>query len=289
MSTAITRMLGIRYPLLAAPMFLISNVDMVVAVSEAGGLGCFPALNYRSTDAFRNALREIKARTDKPYGVNLILWDNARLDEDLAVVLEERVPLIITSMGNPSAIVEAARVRGLKVFCDVINLKHAEKCVAAGADGLIAVAQGAGGHAGTITPFVLVPHLRKRLGVPVVAAGSIVDGKGMAAALALGAEAVYVGTRFIASAESPADQAFKDMILRAAPEDIVYTPEVSGHHANFLKGSLERFRAQGGKRWKDAWSAGQGSALIEDVRPCAEIVRDMVAEYEAVRQSLPGL
>lgn len=294
--TAITRMLGIRYPLIGAPMFLISNVEMVVAIGEAGGMGAFPALNYRTSEQFRAAVREIKARTSAPLGVNLILLGNERLEADLAICFEEEVPVIITSLGNPAPVIRAAHARGIKVFCDVTNLKHALKCQAAGADAVVAVASGAGGHAGAISPFVLVPYLQRSLDIPVIAAGGISDGCGMAAALALGASAAYLGTRFIASTESPAPEAYKAMILEASPEDIEYTPEVSGHPANFLKSSLATLRANGegadGKSlrpsaWKEVWSAGHGVGLIDEVKGCGEIVRTLMAEYEAIRAGLP--
>jgi nitronate monooxygenase len=292
--TDITRMLGIRYPIIAAPMFLISNEDMVVAVSEAGGLGTMPALNWRTTEAFREAVRTIKARTDKPFGVNLILLNNDRLQADLEVCLEERVPLIITSLGNPTELIKVAHARGLRVFCDVISLRHAQKAQAAGADAVIAVSAGAGGHAGTISPFVLVPYLRQALDIPVIAAGGISTGAGVAAALTLGAGAAYLGTRFIASTESPAEEGFKAMILQAQPEDIEYTPEVTGHPANFLRESLANFRdikakaESEAKRWRDCWSAGQGVALIDAVQPCGDIVAQLMREYEAARTGLPA-
>lgn len=293
--TAITRMLGIRYPLIGAPMFLISNVEMVVAIAEAGGMGTFPALNYRTSEQFRDAVRAIKARTRAPFGVNLILLGNERLEADLAICFEEEVPVIITSLGNPAPVIQAAHAHGLKVFCDVTNLKHALKCQAAGADAVVAVASGAGGHAGAISPFVLVPYLQRSLAIPVIAAGGISDGHGLAAALALGASAAYLGTRFIASTESPAPEAYKAMILQASPEDIEYTPEVSGHPANFLRPSLEALRASGatadGKAlrpsaWKEVWSAGHGVGLIDEVKGCAEIVRALMTEYEAIRAGL---
>jgi nitronate monooxygenase len=291
--TAITRMLGIRYPVIAAPMFLVSNPDMLVAVGEAGGLGAMPALNARTTDAFREAIREIKRRTNAPFGVNLILLGNPRLREDLAVCLEEKVPLLITSLGDPTELIAAAHDHGTRVFCDVVNARHAKKAKAAGADALIAVSAGAGGHAGVVTPFVLVPWLRREVGLPVVAAGGLADGGTLAAALALGADAGYYGTRFIASTEAPVEEAFKRAICDAGPEDIEYTPEVTGHPANFLKASVASWRekqVEGGpevKKWRDVWSAGQTCGLIHEVKPCAAIVADIMAEYEAARTGMP--
>lgn len=295
MSTSITRLLGIRYPILAAPMFLVSNPDMLVAVGEAGGLGAMPSLNARTTDGFREAVRAIKARTNAPFGVNLILLGNDRLQADLQVCLEEKVPLIITSLGNPTELIQLAHAQGTRVFCDVVNLKHAQKAQAAGADAVIAVSHGAGGHAGVISPFVLVPYLRKHLSIPVIAAGGISTGEGVAAALALGAGAAYLGTRFIASTEAQATAEYKQALIEASPEEIEYTPEVTGHPANFIQGSLERFRASKQeatsevKKWRDIWSAGHGVGLIESVKPCGEIMAELVAEYEAARRGMPDL
>lgn len=292
--TPVTRMLGIRYPLFGAPMFLISNVAMVVAISEAGGLGALPALNFRTTEAFAEAVRAIKSQTRAPFGVNLILLGNDRLEADLAVCLAERVPLIITSLGNPEPVIAEAHEHGLKVFCDVTNLKHAMKCQATGADAVIAVSSGAGGHAGPISPFVLVPYLQRHLSIPIVAAGGISDGRGVAAALALGASGAYLGTRFIASHESPASTAYKEMILGSVAEDVEYTPEVSGHPANFLRPSLEAFRANdegpgsSPAAWRDVWSAGHGVSLIDELEGCGELVHRIMAEYEAIRTGLPS-
>jgi len=293
--TDVTRMLGIRYPIIAAPMFLVSNPDMLVAVGEAGGLGAMPALNARTTEGFREAIREIKRRTNAPFGVNLILLDNPRIREDMAVCLEEQVPLIITSLGNPTEVIAACHARGMRVFCDVVNEKHAQKAKQAGADALIAVSSGAGGHAGVISPFVLVPWLKREVGIPVVAAGGLADGATLAAALALGADAGYFGTRFIASTEAPVEAGFKDAIVAAGPEDIEYAAEVTGHPCNFLRPSLEKWRAAnqaggGGdlKKWKDVWSAGQTVGLIGDVKPCAAIVAGIMAEYEAARTAMPS-
>lgn len=293
--TALTRMLGLRYPIVAAPMFLVSSPEMVAMVSEAGGLGTMPALNFRSTEDFRAALRRIRALTDKPFGVNLILLGNDRLEPDLAVCLEEAVPVLITSLGDPTRIIEAAHARGLKVFCDVVSARHAQKAASAGADALVAVAAGAGGHAGTTTPFVLIPQLKALTGLPVLAAGGLADGAGLAAAIALGADGGYFGTRFIASEEAPVPEAFKQAICRAGPEDIEYTPEVTGHPANFLKDSLAAYRqaqASGDagtlKRWRDVWSAGQTVGLIQAVSPCADIVAEVAAGYHETVARLAG-
>lgn len=286
--TPITRMLGCRYPIVCAPMFLVSNVDMMVAVGEAGAIGAFPSLNFRTTEALREALAEIRARTGAPFGVNLII-KGPRVPEDLQACLEAKVPLIITSLGDPTPICHAVHEAGGRVFCDVINLRHARKAEAAGADAVISVGAGAGGHAGKISPTVLVPWLAAELKIPVVAAGGIATGAQVAAALALGAQMAYVGTRFIASTESPADPEHKEMILRAGPEDVELTAEVTGTPGSFLSESLAGFRGGGGggKAWKNVYSAGQTVGLIHEVKPCAEIVRDLVAGYVAARAALP--
>ena len=204
----------------------------------------------------------------------------------MALVEEFEVPVLITSYGNPTEYVQRASSRGTVVFHDVINLHHAKKAQAAGVDAIIGVTAGAGGHAGRISPYVLLPYLRENLEVPIIAAGCISTGDQVAASLALGAELVYMGTRFIASAECQAEAAYKQMVVDAVPEDIVYTDEVSGTHANFLKKTLPNhpdfepgISGEEGKRWKSIWSAGQGSALIHEVKPVDAIVEDLVREY----------
>jgi nitronate monooxygenase len=205
--TAVTRMLGIDLPIIGAPMFLVSYPDLVCAVSNAGGIGTMPALNYRTTDELRAGLTEIRSRTTKPIGINLILHKehNPKWAEQFQVCLEFKVELLITSLGSPRSIIKEAKSVGSKVYCDVTTLKHANIVAKSGADALIAVAQGAGGHAGAISPFALIPYLKQEIPeLPVVASGAISNGRQMAAALALGADAVYLGTRLIATPEANA-------------------------------------------------------------------------------------
>ncbi|MCH2535690.1 MAG: nitronate monooxygenase, partial [Bdellovibrionales bacterium] len=205
--TEFTKMMGIDYPIIGAPMFLVSNEDMVVEVSEAGGIGSFPALNYRPPEHYHEILKRIKKRTKKPIGVNIIVnKGNKRQDLDLKYALDEGVDLFITSLGNPKEVIKQAHSNGAKVICDVTNLEHALKVQDMGADGVVAVSSGAGGHAGPTSPFVLVPWLKQKLSIPVVAAGGVADGRTMASALCLGASAVHVGTRFIASTEAQVGQ-----------------------------------------------------------------------------------
>lgn len=327
-STSFTKLFGIRYPIIGAPMFLVSNVDMVVAISEAGGLGTFPALNYRPIEKYREAVFEMKKRTKKPIGVNVIVnKSNTRQGDDLKYALDAGVDLFITSLGSPATVIREAHKNGAKVFCDVTNLEHAKKVADLGADGLVAVGTGAGGHAGPISPLVLVPWLAREMKIPVILAGGIAHGSQIAAALALGAGGVHVGTRFIASTEAGVDQTYKDAIVSSTPEDIVMTTRISGTPAavinteyvkrigtdlplalKILKDhpltkkyavplihwlgmrSLEAAAlAQEGERpsWKTVWSAGQSVGLVHDIVECRVIIERLVEEYHAAVKSLP--
>jgi nitronate monooxygenase len=299
-TTPLSQRLGLRYPIIAAPMFLISNKEMLVAAAEAGILASMPSLNCRTTQELRDTLSWVRERTSGPFGINLTikLTDPARLEADVQACLDLQVPVLITSYGDPTDIARRAHARGMIVLHDVIRLDHALKAQAAGVDAVIAVAAGAGGHAGTISPYVLVPWLKQHLHIPVIAAGCIATGQQMAASFALGAEAVYMGTRFIASSECGAELRYKQMVVGGSPDDLVYTNAVSGVHANFLKATLPKetsdaasaqaaIQQHGAKRWKDIWSAGQGIALAKDIKPIAEIVAGLVAEYQLAVSALP--
>ncbi|MFH1809189.1 MAG: nitronate monooxygenase [Pseudomonadota bacterium] len=291
MKTAFTEMFELSLPVVGAPMFLVSGPALVAAVSQAGGLGTLPSLNGRSSQDFAALLDEVEGLTDRPYGVNLILKDNPRLEADLETCLQHRVRMLITSLGDPTQVVERAHARGVKVFCDVVSVRHAAKAAAAGADGLIAVSAGAGGHAGAISALVLVPLLVQRFGLPVLAAGGIVDGRGLAAALCLGASAAYIGTRLIACPESQASDAYQQAVLDADIDDVEYTPEVTGVSANFLRATVDAMRrGEIGpeKRYKNIWSAGQDVALIADRPPAGELVQGMVREASALLHKLAG-
>lgn len=300
--TQITEMLGIDLPIIAAPMFLVSYPDLVVAVSEAGGIGCFPALNYRTVDQLREGLTEIRSRTNKPIGVNLILHKdhNPNWARQFEVCLEFKIELLITSLGSPRTIVKEAKSVGTKVFCDVTTLRHAKIIAKSGPDALIAVSHGAGGHAGAVNPYVLIPQLIEETGLPVIASGAISGGRQMAAALSLGAGAVYMGTRLIATPEAHAHDDYKKMILDSTYEDLVYTETVSGIPANWFKKTVERANIQKPsaiagephgeeeyKRWRDIWSAGQGVTQISSIKPAKEVIHEVAEEYLAVVQNLP--
>jgi len=281
----ITNMIGCKLPVIGAPMFLVSYSDLVVAVSEAGGAGTFPSMNFRSLSELRDAITEIQSRTSKPFGVNIILHREHNPDwkGQLDICLLKKVKFIITSLGVPRTIIKEVKAAGSNIFCDVTNMRMAETVCHAGADALIAVSSGAGGHAGNISPFALIPYL-SQLGVPVIAAGGIVNGKQMAAAFCLGASAVYVGTRLLASKESAASNHYKESILNAVPEDIRYSPEVSGIPANWIETSLEEYLSHTDKKkkWKDVYSAGHGVYDIKEILPAGEIVKNMAEECRTI-------
>ena len=227
----------LRLPAIAAPMFLTSGPDLVVEVCRSGVIGTFPALNQRTTAGFVEWLAEIESRLSRfsgaaPYGVNLIVHrSNPRLDADLEEVVRYRVPIVITSLGAVSEVVQAVHSYGGLVLHDVISRRHAEKAVAAGVDGLIAVCAGAGGHAGTLSPFAFTAEIRSFFGGMLVLGGAITAGRHIAAARMMGADLAYLGTRFIATREAMVSEAYKDMVLASNAADILYTPNISGVHA----------------------------------------------------------
>jgi nitronate monooxygenase len=266
-------------------MFIISNKEMIVACAEAGILGTMPSLNARTAEGLRSDLEWIRSKTDKPFGINLTigLTESERLEQDIALCEEFEVPVWITSYGNPTPIVGRAHSVGGTVFHDVVNLRHAKKAESAGVDAIIGVSAGAGGHAGKISPYALIPYLQQNLKVPVIAAGCISTGRQIVASLALGAELVYMGTRFIVAEECGAQDGYKEAVVESGPEDIVYTDKVSGVHANFIKSTIPTDAVpdggpEGAKRWVDIWSAGQGVAAIHEVAPIEQIVETLVRE-----------
>jgi len=292
---------GLRLPAIASPMFLASGPDLVVETCRAGVVGTFPALNQRSSEGFRDWLHQIRARLDghpgaAPFGVNLIVHkSNPRLEADLQICIEEKVPLIITSLGAVADLVDRVHAYGGLVFHDVISARHARKAAEAGVDGIIAVAAGAGGHAGTLSPFALVPEIRAVFGGTIILGGAINTGRDIAAARMLGADMAYLGTRFLATAESMADPAHKQMIVETTAAEILYTPRISGVHANFLRPSIvaagldpENLHDAGAldmqgeaKVWMHLWSAGQGVGSVRDVPTAAALCKRLVTEYRA--------
>jgi nitronate monooxygenase len=300
-------------PAVAAPMFLVSNPDLVVECCRAGIVGTFPALNNRTSESYESWLVEIRERLERierdsgrhcaPFGVNLIVHkSNPRLQADLDISIKHNVPLIITSLGAVKELVGAVQGYGGLVFHDVINVRHARKAAEAGVDGLIAVCAGAGGHAGLLSPFALVPEIRQFFPKTVLLSGVISTGRHIAAARMLGADLAYLGTRFIATRESTAPAAFKDMIVATSAVDIVYTAAVSGVHGNFLKPSVDaagvpadqlnatkQLELSHEKRaWKSVWSAGQGVGSIDDVPTTAELCARLIREYRGAMDEAVG-
>ena len=298
----------LRLPVVAAPMFLVSNPQLVLACCHSGVLGSFPALNQRGSSGFKAWLEEIEAglKADSaPYAVNLIVHgSNPRLQADLAICAEHKVPVVITSLGAVKEVVDAVHSYGGLVFHDVTTRRHAEKAAEAGVDGLIAVAAGAGGHAGTWSPCALIAEIRQFFDKTLLLSGCLNHGHEVLAAQLLGADLAYMGTRFIATRESNADADYKQMILDARAADIVHTPAVSGVPASFMRQSLEkagydlaRLQDKGdvnygeklkpisdeAKAWKTVWSAGQGVGGIADVPSVAELVARLDAEYRAAQ------
>jgi nitronate monooxygenase len=302
-------------PAVAAPMFLVSNPDLVVECCRAGVIGTFPALNCRSSEAYEAWLIEIRERLERierdtgkpcaPFGVNLIVHkSNPRLQADLELSVKHKVPLIITSLGAVKELVGAVQSYGGLVFHDVINMRHARKAAEAGVDGLIAVCAGAGGHAGLLSPFALIPEIRQFFPKTILLSGVMSTGRHVAAARMLGADLAYLGTRFIATRESMAAAAFKDMILATSASDIIYTAAISGVHGNFLKPSIDATGAQidlssstkqlsldhETRAWKNVWSAGQGVGSIDDCPTTAELCARLVREYrEAMNEAAADL
>ena len=297
-------------PAIAAPMFLISGPKLVIECCKNGIVGTFPALNQRTSEGFEEWLIEIKSALEKfeketgkkaaPFGVNLIVHQtNPRVEADLKLCVKHKVPIVITSLGAVSQVVDAIHSYGGLVFHDIIKKRHAEKAQEAGVDGLILVAAGAGGHAGTINPMTLVAEIKKFFKKTIILSGCISTGRDIASALQMGADLAYMGTRFINTDESRATAEYRQMIIDAGADDVVYTAAISGVHANFLGASL---KAAGiteedlkkdtkidfgkeldteAKAWKTIWSAGQGSAVIDDTLPVAELVAELKSEFKA--------
>lgn len=301
----------LNLPVVAAPMFLISGPKIVIECCKNGIVGTFPALNQRTSEGFeewlieiKTALAEFEATTGKkaaPFGVNLIVHhSNPRLQADLDICVKHQVPLIITSLGAVPTLVETVHKYGGLVFHDVIMQRHARKAAAAGVDGLILVAAGAGGHAGLINPMPFVSEIRSFFDKTILLSGCISNGRDIASAMQMGADLAYMGTRFINVEESKADDAYRQMIMDSGASDIVYTAAVSGVSANFLRPSLEAMgftkemydmkakidfgkeldaaKAEA-KAWKTIWSAGQGVATIQDVVSVAELVSRLKTEF----------
>ena len=311
----------LKLPLVVAPMFLASGTQLVTECCKAGVVGTFPALNQRSSDGFEEWLLEIKAELARfeqetgqkpaPYGVNLIVHkSNPRLAADLALCVKHEVPLIITSLGADSKVVDAIHSYGGLVFHDVVMARPAKTAASAGVDGLIAVAAGAGGHAGTWSPFALVNEIRQFFDKTILLAGCMSSGSDIAAAQMMGADLAYMGTRFINTQECMVQEDYKQQITQTTASDIVYTPAISGINANFIRQSIEAagldletmerptsidfgaeldeansdVETQHAKPWKDIWSAGHGVGSIDNVPSASDLVNQLQAQYQAAHE-----
>jgi nitronate monooxygenase len=306
---------SLRLPVIGAPLFIISNPDLVLAQCTAGIVGSFPALNARPPELLDEWLTRITTElaayraahpqaTVAPFAVNQIVHSsNDRLQHDMDLCVKHKVPIIITSLRAPDAVVEAAHSYGALVFHDVTTVKHAQRALAAGVDGLILVCAGAGGHAGRLSPFALVPEVRAFYEGTIILSGAIAGGGAILAAQAIGADLAYIGTRFIASTEANASDAYKQMIVASRGEDIVYSSLFTGVHGNYLRGSIVNagldpdalpeadknamnFGSARSKAWRDIWGAGQGVGQIREVLPAAGIVDRLEREYLAARERL---
>ncbi|WP_017669114.1 nitronate monooxygenase family protein [Sandarakinorhabdus sp. AAP62] len=294
-------------PVIGSPLFIISGPELVMAQCRAGIIGSFPSLNARPLAQFEEWLQRLSTElgpNDAPYAVNLIVHkSNDRLMDDLALCVKYKVPMIITSLGAREDVNEAIHSYGGIVMHDIINNKFARKAVEKGADGLIAVAAGAGGHAGTTSPFALIQEIREWFDGPLALSGSIATGDAVLAAQAMGADFGYIGSAFIATKEARAVQDYKDMITQSASSDIVYSNLFTGVHGNYLRPSIVKagmdpdnlptsdpsamnFGSGGNteaKAWKDIWGCGQGIGAVKSVLSAGEFVAKLVSEYEAAR------
>lgn len=289
-------------PLIGSPMFIISQPDLVIAQCRAGIVGAFPSLNARPSGVFESWLQRLTSELtekDAPFAVNLIVHKtNPRLEEDLALCVKYRVPIIITSLGAQEKVNEAIHSYGGIVLHDVINNSFARKAIEKGADGLIAVAAGAGGHAGTLSPFALVQEIRQWFDGPLALSGSIATGRSIAAARMMGADLAYMGSPFIATSEANADAAYKQMIVESQADDIIYSDVFTGVHGNYLRPSIVAAGMDPDalpkaadmdfagamtdkKAWRDVWGCGQGIGAITKVQPAGDFIAGLKAEYQA--------
>jgi nitronate monooxygenase len=302
-------------PVIGSPMFIVSGPDLVIQQCLSGIVGSFPALNARPADQLDVWLTRIRselaaakaadpARKIAPFAVNQIVHaSNDRLMHDMEACVRHQVPIIITSLRAPGEIVAAAHSYGGLVFHDVTNIRHAQKALEAGVDGLILVCAGAGGHAGMLSPFALVGEIRRFYDGPVILSGAIATGSAILSAQAMGADLAYIGTRFIATQEANAAQGYKDMIVGTNAADIVYTPYFTGVPGNYLKPSIAAqglnpddlpfadktkmsFGSGTAKAWRDIWGSGQGVGLIDDAPPVAEVVARLKREYAQAKAAL---
>jgi nitronate monooxygenase len=312
---------NISLPVVAAPMFILSNPDLVIAQCKMGIIGSFPALNARPAEELDVWLQRISSELEKhnasdperraaPYAVNQIVHNsNDRLEHDLALCVKYKVPIIITSLGCKASVIDTVHSYGGLVFHDVINNKYAKKAVSQGVDGLIAVAAGAGGHAGTTSPFALIQEIREWFDGPLLLSGSISTGDSVLAAQAMGADMAYIGSTFIATKEANASDEYKQAVIDHASSDIVYSNLFTGVHGNYLRpsikaagmdpdnlpesdpskmnfGSTENTDA---KAWRDIWGCGHGIGAVKELLPAKEVISRLEREYQTAQKRIAGI
>lgn len=322
MKTALTEMLGIELPIIMAPMFLVTNTDMIVAAAENGVAGCIPALNFRTIEELETGIKEIKSRTNKPFGINLIVnKSNVMAKKQLYKCLDLGVNFFITSLGSPEEVIRESKKLGIRVFCDVIEENYAKKVEDLGADGVIAVNSGAGGHLGNIPASVLIPTLKSKCKIPVISAGGVGSGAGILSMLALGADGLSIGSPFIASTESGVTPEYKQACIDYDAEDIVVTTKLSGSRCTVIntpylqkigtdQNLLESFlnknkqlkkyakmvtyykgmkmieKAAFGATYKTVWCAGSSIEFTKKVEPIQEIITRFKNEFEIAKENL---
>ena len=314
-NSSLSELLGIRYPIIVAPMFLVSNTDMVIAAIKAGATAAIPALNYRTLDDLRAAIKEVKQAAGGPIGINLIVnKSNFLYKEQLAVICEEKVDYIITSLGSPEETIKLAKQHGVKVLCDVVNVEYAKKVEALGADAIIAVNNQAGGHAGGTSYEELIPQLKKACTIPIISAGGVGNGHEMRKVLDTGADGLSIGSIFIASTEAGVNDEYKQACIDYGAKDIVMTTKISGTPCTvintpyvqqlgtkqnwlerllnknkrlkkwmkaltFIKGMKSLRKAAFGATYKTMWCAGPSIEHVKEIKPLGAIIHQLVTEY----------
>ena len=306
---------SLRLPVVASPLFIISHPPLVLAQCKAGVVGAFPALNARPEEQLDEWLAEITEalashdernpdRPAAPFAVNQIVHkSNGRLEHDLGLCVKYKAPIVISSLGAVEEVNQAVHSYGGIVLHDIVHDRHARKAIEKGADGLIAVAAGAGGHAGTLSPFALIQEIRQWFDGPLLLSGAIANGGAILAAQAMGADMAYIGSPFIATTEARASDDYKEMIIDSKAADIVYSNLFTGVHGNYLKGSVRNagmdpdnlpvsdpstmnFGGDKSKAWKHIWGCGQGVGAVDEIVPTAMLVERLAKEYAAARQKL---
>ncbi len=314
-NSSLSELLGIRYPIIVAPMFLVSNTEMVIAAIKAGATAAIPALNYRTLDDLRAAIKEVKQAAGGPIGINLIVnKSNFLYKEQLAVICEEKVDYIITSLGSPEETIKMAKQHGVKVLCDVVNVEYAKKVEALGADAIIAVNNQAGGHAGGTSYEELIPQLKKACTIPIISAGGVGNGHEMRKVLDTGADGLSIGSIFIASTEAGVNDEYKQACIDYGAKDIVMTTKISGTPCTvintpyvqqlgtkqnwlerllnknkrlkkwmkaltFIKGMKSLRKAAFGATYKTMWCAGPSIEHVKEIKPLGAIIHQLVTEY----------